>query len=331
MYYLFKLEFVTPVRFGNEARGAGLEKMRPTAHADTLFSALCNEAALQSKECVETLIEAVQADKVGFSDLFPYYQEELYLPKPILKRQEPQSRLECSSEEIRDKAKLQKKLKKLQYIAINNFEKYLQGLKTAQIPEFSEPDFGVPLLTQRVNKRGRGNQENTEPLPYVVSAFQFKDNCGLYFVLKADEKNLAVIKNLLVALGYSGIGGKRTSGYGKFIVKQISQLALATINSEQKLYKMLINEQAKTQMALAVLTPKAQELSLIKQGNYLIIARSGFISSPEFKTQQKRESIYMLAPGSCLPKRAQGEFNKIQTLAHPVYRYAKGMFVGLDI
>jgi CRISPR-associated protein Csm4 len=44
----------------------------------------------------------------------------------------------------------------------------------------------------------------------------------------------------------------------------------------------------------------------------------------------KRDSIYMLRAGSCLPQRISGQFISFTGVAgHPVYRCGKGLYVGL--
>lgn len=45
MYYIFTLKFLTPVHFGDTANGGSLDKFSLQCSADTLFAALCNEAA----------------------------------------------------------------------------------------------------------------------------------------------------------------------------------------------------------------------------------------------------------------------------------------------
>ena len=85
-YYLFTLKFLTPVHFGDSGNGGNLERVSMTCSADTFFSALCNEAAMISKDCVETLVNKFAEGKVKLSSLFPFYQADdeelqLYLPK----------------------------------------------------------------------------------------------------------------------------------------------------------------------------------------------------------------------------------------------------------
>ena len=113
-YRLYKLRFLTPVRFGADGHG-GLEQVSPTARADTLFSALCSEAAAYGSDLLDKLITAAKADQLKFTDLLPFNDEELYLPRPFLP---PQTTIQ---QETDNQAINRKQLKQ---------QKYLQNLLT---------------------------------------------------------------------------------------------------------------------------------------------------------------------------------------------------------
>ena len=72
MYYIFTLKFLTPVHFGDTANGGSLDKFSLQCSADTLFAALCNEAANKGSDAVETLVKKTVEGKIVFSSLFPY-------------------------------------------------------------------------------------------------------------------------------------------------------------------------------------------------------------------------------------------------------------------
>lgn len=79
-YMVYRLRFFTGVHFGNGSLGtSGI-----SVPADTLFSALCLEAAaLYGPEGPGMLADAVREGKLRLSDLQPYLGDELYLPKPL--------------------------------------------------------------------------------------------------------------------------------------------------------------------------------------------------------------------------------------------------------
>jgi CRISPR-associated protein Csm4 len=61
------------------------------------------------------------------------------------------------------------------------------------------------------------------------------------------------------------------------------------------------------------------------------LKRSGFVQSDSTSSAQKRNSVYMLASGSCFEKRVQGQMVKLNvtSVAHPIYRYGYGLYAGL--
>ena len=83
-YCLYKLHFTTPLHCGRGDGAVALTNTAMTLRADTLFSALCNEAALQIGEnAVDELAAQCTEGKLLFSDTFPFHQEVLYLPVPL--------------------------------------------------------------------------------------------------------------------------------------------------------------------------------------------------------------------------------------------------------
>lgn len=77
-YRLFRLEFPYGVHFGKRA----LEDTDITFYADTLFSALCQEAVRQG--ALNRWLELFEKNRLWISDAFPYVKQEYYLPKPIM-------------------------------------------------------------------------------------------------------------------------------------------------------------------------------------------------------------------------------------------------------
>ncbi len=332
MYYIFTLKFLTPVHFGDTANGGGLDKFSIQCSADTLFAALCNEAANKGSDAVEKLVKKTAEGKIVFSSLFPYWRTAdddlyFYLPKPLLKLEQEEQQSAKSFEEIKQLATKLKKQKKSTYIRasqINSLLKY--GGSNGQ---FAVPEFAAPLVAGRVALR------EEKPLPYYVGSYVFSKHSGLYFILGVEhEEEFALIKDLLLSLGYSGIGGKRSSGYGKFELAD-DELELfddgGVYDDDTAIALMLYNEKSKYQMCLAPVCPCVDEIAVVKQGSYKLIKRSGFIASSAAKDNIKRNSIYMLQEGSCFSERLRGQMlqQTVDGLAHDIYRDGIGMFVGL--
>lgn len=270
--------------------------------------------------------------QIVFSSLFPYWRTAdddlyFYLPKPLLKLEQEEQQSAKSFEEIKQLATKLKKQKKSTYIRasqINSLLKY--GGSNGQ---FTVPEFAAPLVAGRVALR------EEKPLPYYVGSYVFSKHSGLYFILGVEhEEEFALIKDLLLSLGYSGIGGKRSSGYGKFELAD-DELELfddgGVYDDDTAIALMLYNEKSKYQMCLAPVCPCVDEIAVVKQGSYKLIKRGGFIASSAAKDNIKRNSIYMLQEGSCFPERLRGQMlqQTVDGLAHDVYRDGIGMFVGL--
>ena len=114
-YQIYQLEFHNAAHFGTGA----LDTTGFSICADTLFSALCLEALkANQEEGIEQLVSMAKAGEIVFSDLFPFFEEEFYLPKPMID-------LELN-EKSGDSVE-KKKFKKLQYIPLHYWDLYLKG------------------------------------------------------------------------------------------------------------------------------------------------------------------------------------------------------------
>ena len=71
----------------------------------------------------------------------------------------------------------------------------------------------------------------------------------------------------------------------------------------------------------------------VSAGTGKIIKRGGFAWSREMTGAAKVSSVYMMASGSCFSKRLDGRIADVNngSAPHPVYKYGKGLFVGLPL
>lgn len=337
MYYIFTLKFLTPVHFGDTANGGFLDKIAMSCGADTLFAALCQEAALQGEMAVEQFITKVSQRKIVLSSLMPYFCDtqnnedmHFYLPKPLLtssmRTQEPKS-----FSEVKRMAAQFKKQKKTAFVRASQIEAFVHSSRQGEAIETECENFAVPYISGKVNLRGE------EPLPYYVGSYVFAANAGLYFICGAEnDEDIDAVENLLVSLGYSGIGGKRSSGYGKFELDK-SELDesfsyyFRDKGDDQELAKMLHDEDSTLQMCIAPVCPIEDDIAEVKKGTYKLIKRGGFIAAPELTENIKRDSVYMIANGSCFAKRLHGQMleQRFAGVEHGIYRNGLGLFVGL--
>lgn len=312
-YSLYRLEFTTAVHIGSDTGGSSLDNAQMTIHADTFFSALCCEAAKRNR--ISQLVEYFRQGSLVLSDALPYHGEELYLPKPILFTAHKQQAGDAS---------LKKRLKSLQYIPLSAFQEYLEGISTTSPldPDKLQCSFGQMGILTRVAIKG-----HTPPLPYHIASWKFAKDCGLYLILRAEqEAAIDLFDNLLTDLGWTGIGGKQSSGWGKFQFKKY--------RVPDALESLLNDDQAEYQMLLGTGLPVDAELEqTLMDGWYRLVRRGGFVRSEKYASQPlKKRTIYLLAPGSCLRRRFRGGmFDLSEHGAHPVWRSANTLFMGVRL
>jgi len=322
-YFLYKLKFKTPLHVGNDSGSAGLVSSGITVHSDTLMSALYIESIRIKRE--DELFSAYESGKIAVSSLFPYCGDELFLPKPVYAYKADVTT--SSSENY-------KLYKKLQYIPLSMFEEYLASLNgegTFDAEKAQELMKGVARVDTRARVKVNYPDDNE---PYYVGTTTFADSCGLYFITgyeSEDEKNL--FETLLGQLSYGGIGGKRSSGLGKFEV--IGKIRLTEEVSEpyKTLYKMLCGNYH-VFMSINVSLAKDDELDAATDGGYyVLLRRGGFVGSEEYSdTPLKKKLMYAFGEGSCIKTPYKGYIADVsQGGNHPVYRFLKPLFVGVEL
>lgn len=328
-YKIFKLKFDTPVHFGSEKVGTSLEKVISIGHSDTLFSALCHEVLkLYDEIKLLDFVEMVDDGDLIFSSLLPYRDNELFLPKPMLL-------IDNNIEYEKTSSSVQKKkMKKLEYVSINDFERYINCLKNGEFFKYDEKryEFCKSDTTAKVSLNNRVEKNNI----YYVGGTYFKKGCGLYTIVKYEnDEQIELFENLLKSLGYSGIGGKHSSGYGKFEIEdEMYPTNESNIEEEQLIYKLL-NEDGNYYEALSVISPSEDEIENNNFDNafYKLISRNGFVSSTEYADNLvKRKNLAMFSEGSCFPFELHGEVKDVSDNGnHAVYKNGKALSIGVKI
>ncbi len=331
MYYLYKLEFITPVHFGTEVLGIGEENVSPFCKADTLFSAICHEIInLYGESEIDKWKNLADKGDFLISDLFPYDSNNYYLPKPVL----PRLLLDKDKEEDNNEKQSnnnKKEAKKLTHIPLSKWNEYMKFLNV-EVKEFTSKKmiFFKQQLSVKVNV-ARNNEDNN---PYPFSCYSFEENTGLYFIAKiSDAEKKKEVDKILDSLGWSGIGGERSSGYGKFKVVKDEDKNQNLIEQEVILMKFLNSNNNDYKMLLSVTSPCENEINLIDKNDfYSLVERKGFILSYSYKdTPRKKLPIVMLGAGSCIKnKNIAGQIVDVSTIKdQPVYRYGKALTIGI--
>jgi CRISPR-associated protein Csm4 len=323
-YCLFRLRFKTEIHIGDDSGMTSLTACEEQIHSDTVFSSLCIEALQNGGyNKLNLLYSLIKDGSLLISDAFPFYNEELFLPKPFIN---------IKSENINRSYENVKVLKKLKYIPSIKFEEYIGYMKGKNDfeTETINKQFGVHNI--RVMAAVSGNEET---MPYNVGTFSFFKNCGLYIIAAyKSEKELEILKHLLNLLSFTGIGGKRTAGLGRFELEDEIYLDEPYTESQESLIKLLKKENSMFYMTLNVSLPKGTEIDTAIDGAfYKLVRRGGFIQSQNYsETPLKKKVMYFIAPGSCFKNKFNGDVYDVSLNGnHPVFRMAKPLFLGVNI
>lgn len=301
-YVVYKLEFTTSVHFGNGM----LSDTGVTFCADTLFSALYIEAMKLGKESI--FFSEVEHGNLLFTDAFPYIGDQYYLPKPML-YVEPKERGNSSDK---------KKIKRMKYIPVEEVDNFLNGTMDLAASKMNELGYNSMQVMAAI----RSEREDT--LPYYVESYYFNEGNGLYIIAAYDnDEGRELLDELLESLSYTGVGGKRASGKGKFVVK---------IGKKAESLLRLLNRKSSRHMLLSSALPKEDELEKTLDGaSYLLQKRSGFIHSDTYaEEQRKKQDLFVFQAGSCFVNCFDGDIYDVgNNGGHSVYRYAKPIFMGV--
>ena len=319
-YFLFKLQFDTAVHFGGSDSALSLYTSEETLRADTLFSAICHETLIQhGEDALKQLCDEVRQGNFLLSDTMPWYDKTFYLPKPIAASE--------STEEV--ETTLRKKVKKLAWIPVLEFNRYARSLHKGHFTPDEQPEsFGTHYEQTKAAVPMQG-----DTTPYQVGLFRFAPDCGLYFICGlANDGQAKDLKYLLDCLGTAGIGGKISAGYGKFHVIDKIQLNKPSDDQLKWIYHALSVDHA-PYLLLSTSLPQADELDNALEGaSFHLVRRSGFMASDCVETPLKKKTQYALSAGSVLQNRYQGALYDVGLSdVHPVYRYSKPIFMGVTL
>ena len=150
----------------------------------------------------------------------------------------------------------------------------------------------------KVSAAVRGEEETQ---PYRVGCYYYNEGNGLYIILGySDTGAIRLVEELLESLAFSGIGGKRSSGLGRFGLHRgkLPSNVLTRLEGSGKRY-----------MTLSVSLPTDNEMEdVLDNAEYLLCKRSGFVASEQYAMeQQRRRDLYVLQAGTCIGKRYNGD------------------------
>jgi CRISPR-associated protein Csm4 len=315
-YYLYKLNFPYGVHFGKV--GIGLEKTTVNCHCDTLYSAICHEVLkLHGEQGLNEFCDSTKKGEFLLSDLLPYDSQDLYIPKPILYKERNEDVQATDSV-------MKKRMKKLEFIPISKISEYFNG-------EVEDVKFSANMVYEK-NAISRDGDDKNNGL-YSVGVTRFFKDCGLYFVAQIEDDKKEWFDNIINSLAFSGIGGKRTSGYGQFEIEDCAELEETSPIEYEKDMAKLLTQKGEHYLTLSAFYPKREEISKLKNGYYSLIQRQGFVQSASYSDKLlKKIPVTMINAGSCFSQKFEGDIIDVSKSGnHPVYRYGKPIMIGINL
>ena len=318
--FLYQLQFNTPVHFGGADSALSLYSSDGHFRADTLFSALCHTALqLYGESGVARLIELVREEKLRLSDSMPWQKDTLFLPKPYYTAK-------TKTEQPADKRKL---MKKLAWIPVVRYDEYCSAMKTGTFFSCTPSSFGQSFEVRKVSIPDEG-----DAVPYPVGLYHFHEDAGLYFLVEcARETDQQWIGELIGVLGIGGIGGKVSSGYGKFTVR-----AAWDVETSEELQcrwlRAALRRDTGCQLLLTTSLPTDGEIHAALDGaGFQLVRRAGFIAPGiDPSVLRKKQTQYFLDAGTVLRVRFSGDLYAVADHGgHEVYRYSKPLFLGVEL
>jgi len=308
-YRIYKFSFKTAVHFGE----GNLSTSSNHIFADTFFSAICVE--LERAGCtkdIDRLARAVEGDSIRISDGFPFAGETFYFPKPMVKLPEKE----------KNDTLTKKNLKKIEYIPQEKIKDYLEGNIDAEEERKKLSKLGSFEVRTMTNIE-KGNITT----PFFIETYSFNRNCGIYIIVSyKTEADIQLIEKGIKNLSYTGIGGKYSSGLGKF--------SYEILDLPETMERRIKNaKNANRIMSLSLCLPEREKMpEAMNNSSYILLKRSGFIRSDSYADKQiKKRDIYLFASGSCFEKHFEGRLENVGgSGSHPVYRYAKTMFLEVE-
>ncbi len=329
-YKLIKLKFETPLHL-SRGQTEDYDISDEIIHSDTLSSALF---AVAMQIMPDKVINEPEKffDSFRISSAFPFYCDEYFFPKPMLKLN-----IDISDKE---KEKAPKLFKKLTYISKSVFEKLIAGEKVAtKSAQYSEngkflcseqtgKDFMI--CKKQIHERVQISHNNeVDAKPYYIERMFFGENAGLFCMIDCEnEQFYKDIVSCFRFLGEQGVGTDRNVGNGIFTIEETS-------------IDFNLPEKANAWLNLSMYLPEKSECDEFadnKHSSWLIVKRGGYIAGStnnEFISLRKK-SVYMMREGGIICSKIIPS-GKIVNLkpenkhTHNVWRSGRALFLPVKL
>jgi len=350
-YYIVRLRFLTPVHFGSDEAGIGVENVQPLLHSDTIFSALCNAWAkfgiLTAKELQELKQSFDTSPPFKLSSAFPYRPKgagtEFYLPKPVMSTKQ----FEIFGNEMRPEQKTEWKkwLKKTHFISSGYFEKWLKDEQFIQEGWIDELKAWKEIMVEEIRPQHAQDRLTMASQLYYLGEIFFEQeqdyDCGLYFMVQfpMDEIWKDKLSKGLKALSDLGLGGERHFGMGRFKCDDNEYGTLVPIDEHPPLHFLTESTiHSNHYCVLSLFYPTVTEQKMIQKNvssvAYGLVQRKGWVFSSTTLLQMKRKTVNMFSEGSVFSIPGftpQGTIIDVKPngFPHPVWRFGMALSVPL--
>lgn len=301
-YAMYKMTFPNGIHIGS----GKLSTADITVRADTLFSAMCIESLnIGGGSMLKELTDAASSGNLVISDALPYINDTIYIPKPMCR----------IAGDSRDTS-LKKHFKKLEYIPWDMLDKYLAGGISPETENDKFSELGKRRLYQKVSIKNDDNEL------YSVNVYNFNTGCGLYTaVCFKDEKTETLTDTIMTSLQFSGLGGKRSAGYGRFKYKKLPL----------PFEDLMICKGNRFMTISSCMAEDAALEAALDGASYRLIRRSGFVLSDTYSDEPlKKRDFYLFAAGAVFKNTFKGDVFDVSIKgSHPVYKYAEPMFINI--
>jgi len=354
MKYLVELQFDHAVHYGSSVAGYGVEEVDETCHSDTLFSGIINQLAavedLISEFSLKNFLEEFDLHTSPFrvSSFGIVKGMEYFLPKPLI---EPS--VSFSEPSIQ---KYKKDFRKLKWIHLEDFYKWqnkmlsIDDIKGYFESNTNEPPPKAPSFLQAFTKAQHIRDRETDSTQlYHTGQLFYGDEVYPFFLVDFNSETLSWewFKEALRLLGISGLGGRRSSGYGKFTLRYEPIL----IGADGSLWPKEVRETTRHRKAIElwnkVLSHESEGcylFSLLKPKEiiindylaYNLLIRKGWFFSNSGFYQMKRKTVYMFSEGSMFRKPIEGKLlnispDELPDEHHEIYRYGHPFTIPFSI
>lgn len=310
------LHFTAPVHLGDQ--GIGNETSGMVLRSDTLFSALW----IAWQQCFDEPL-AVNGD-VGeplltVSSAFPFVKDTCFFPRPMMPMPHGERTDEELQQDIRDK-NLTKEVKKLRYIPETLFGKWVNGESFAVQDVEAMVARGKELdraIKRTIRPRVALDRESQASSLFFYGETRFAPRAGLHFFARLRSDNWKRLEQALAWLGESGIGGKRSAGYGTFRPGYLDSPLPEAANPNAWL-------------SLSLVLPGGGEACRADQ--YSLVSRMGWTEGSQGSTDWRHHRIAMFGEGSLFREPLRGQVADVRPFAefpHPVYRNGLALLTGV--